>query len=91
MAKVAVSVEVGAAASMGGMVTSGAVVFRASSIVFLSLIVSFLLPLSLTMCQADKAHGVRIRAHIRLANPVFFRKSRLFSRVRSVKGAFVVF
>jgi len=90
MAKVAVSVAAGAAASMGGMVTSGYVVFRASSMVFFSFIVSILVPPPLETCQDGKVHGVIARAHPRLANPVFFRKARLLSTVRLARGESVV-
>ena len=91
MAKVAVSVTAGAAASMGGMVRSGTVLCCASCIGFLSCVISSLMPSPFKMFHAGRFHGVNKRTHPKPANPISFRKDRLLSTIWSAAEVSVVF
>jgi hypothetical protein len=84
--KVAVSVFVGAEASMGGMARSAMVLCCANLIVLLSCIC--IVP---NVFHAVRFHGLKKRAHPKLASPISFMKERLLSTIASAVVVFDAF
>jgi hypothetical protein len=86
IAKVAVSVFAGAEASMGGMTRSVGELCCANLIVLLSCIC--IVP---NVFHAVRFHGLKKRAHTKLASPISFMNERLLNTVGSTVVVFSTF